>query len=320
MKSLTDDSRSANYERSSRSRFFVLTKHQEKRDNTFKDSERGLAFANAQPLNLGPMHLIRRFAAFGLMSLASTALFIACADEQTCIADADCDTEEEVCEDEVCRPLCTLDSDCEEGACVPRSSGNLSYCDPNTDQVDPNNDIDFGTSEDMSSGTSTQLLLIEDTSSGAEACDTEDPGADIWSVILSDSRGNPKGWGNLVVDQTTGATNEFALGLNLNGNPPASTTMCPEFTVDNVTALGCGGSVVVEFTGPDDVPVQAVEDDQIEILEFGAPVCPTATTADRYRASHCTDVEAVKNNEDTTSCTISLVSEASGPTTNTVTY
>lgn len=220
----------------------------------------------------------------------------------------------------MCRPLCTLDSDCEEGACVPRSSGNLSYCDPNTDQVDPNNDIDFGTSEDMSSGTSTQLLLIEDTSSGAEACDTEDPGADIWSVILSDSRGNPKGWGNLVVDQTTGATNEFALGLNLNGNPPASTTMCPEFTVDNVTALGCGGSVVVEFTGPDDVPVQAVEDDQIEILEFGAPVCPTATTADRYRASHCTDVEAVKNNEDTTSCTISLVSEASGPTTNTVTY
>jgi len=80
------------------------------------------------------------------------------------------------------------------------------------------------------------------------------------------------------------------------------------------------GYVVVEFTGPDGLPVQAVDTDQVEIYEVGAPLCPMATTADVYGASLCTDVAAVKDFEDITSCTIGLVDGASGLSTNTVTF
>jgi len=146
------------------------------------------------------------------------------------------------------------------------------------------------------------VALITDRTSG-DVCNGPDPGSDIIYVALEDNTGKVLGYGNLKYNGITGDSNEFDIGANLDGTAPSEA--CPEFSADNVTSLGCGGSIGLMFLDADANLVAIEPGMQIRVSEFGQQ-CPTGSNDDEFEIFICTDTNAVVNNNVLTSCAQSL--------------
>ena len=268
------------------------------------------------------MENTKRFLGILIVALASTALFVACSDDESCLADSDCADAADVCEGDICVQGCAIGSgECAEGEeCVARASGDGGYCAAGGDNNTTNNVNNTTPTNNGTTPVGTQGYIVQilDTSSGDESCGAtvNDPGSDIVFVSLEDSTGNVLGYGSLVTDGITGDPNNFADGFNLDGTAPSFTGDCPEFNADNVTALGCGGFVAVEFWDTSGNPVMYETGMDIRVFEFGG-LCSTGSVTDEYDVILCSDTDAVKNNDDISSCTNTLAG-GSGETTFTI--
>ncbi len=238
------------------------------------------------------------------VGLASTAMFVACADstEESCLLDTDCSAEF-VCESDICVQTCATVADCPVGdKCVARPSGgseNVCVVDPTYNNTNTNNT----NNTNNVTADPVYVALIKDTTTGV-GCDGDNPGSDLIYVSLEADDGTVKGYGEAIYEDYLGDENVYTLGANLDGAAPNSTNTCPEFNEDNVTALGCGGAVGVRFLN-NGTPVPIELDDQIRIYEFGGQ-CPTGTTVDAFDLVLCSDTDAVVNDTNISSCTNTL--------------
>ncbi len=227
---------------------------------------------------------------FGLLiiALASVALFVACSDEETCLADGDCD-EGQVCDAEVCRTSCTTNAECEEGeTCQLSADGNQVCLEGSVNNLNNLNNVNNSNNSNNLNNVETTYFIAQVLDTTATECDGTDPGSDLIYVSLEESDGTILGFGNIVDDGTTGDNNENNLGANLDGNPPGSTEMCPDFSDSTVTALGCGGFVTLEFLDDGGNRVGGIAGQQIRVYEFGTQ-CATGTDTDEFDIILCTD-------------------------------
>jgi len=134
---------------------------------------------------------------------------------------------------------------------------------------------------------------------------TGDPGSDIVYVSLEADTGDYLGFGMLAYDGIDSTDNGYDLGSNLDGTQPDFADVCPEFLETNVTALGCGGIIAVRFLDTAGDPVAIEDNMQIRVFEFGQQ-CPSGSDADDYSVSLCTDADAVINDSNLASCTVSV--------------
>jgi hypothetical protein len=240
------------------------------------------------------------------VGLASTAMFVACADEtaQSCLLDTDCDPGL-VCESDICVQTCATVADCPVGdRCVARPSGgaeNVCEVDPDFNNSTNNNSTNTNNTNNTTTP-SVYVVLITDVSSG-DSCTGDDPGSDIVFAALETLEGTVLGYGSLDYDGITGGdANTFSAGLNLDGSAPSFTGTCPEFDETSVTALGCGGEIGVRFYDDNNTPIPIVAGTmQVRVFEFGSQ-CSTGSTSDEFEISVCTDTDAVVNDGNTTSC------------------
>ncbi len=243
------------------------------------------------------------------VGLASTAMFVACADdgETTCLTDTDCPTDF-VCESEICVQTCATVADCPVGdLCVPRpSGGSENVCVEDPDFNNSTNNNSNNTNNTNNTPDPVYVVLITDVSSG-DSCTGDDPGSDIVFAALETLEGTVLGYASLEYDGITGGdANTFSAGLNLDGTAPSFTGTCPEFDETTVTALGCDGEIGVRFYDTTNTPVAIVAGEmQVRVFEFGSQ-CSTGSTSDEFEISVCTDTNAVVNDGNTASCGASL--------------
>ena len=242
------------------------------------------------------------------VGLASTAMFVACADDggESCLLDTDC-AAEFVCESEICVQTCATVADCPSGdRCVPRpSEGTENVCETDPDFNNTTGTNNNTTSTNNNTSPPVYVVLITDTTPAGDACTNENPGSDIVYAALESDAGAVLGYAVLEYDGTTGDTNTFNLGANLDGTAPSFVGVCPEFSEDTVTALGCGGEIGVRFNDSTGTPIAIEAGMQVRVFEFGSQ-CPTGSVDDEYEVFLCTDTNAVINNNDTTSCGTAL--------------
>lgn len=238
------------------------------------------------------------------VGLASTAMFVACADEegQSCLTDTDCDNGF-VCESDICVETCATDTDCPIGEmCEPRlgdGTENVCVTDPDYNNS-TNNTTNNTTNNNNNGGDIAQALFVIDKSSG-DACTGSDPGSDIVFLRLETLGGDVLGYGSLEYDGITGGDdNTYSAGFNLDGEAPTFAE-CPEFDETSVTALGCGGEIGVRFYDASGTPIPLeLGKHQVFVFEYGA-ICG-GTSVDEYELSVCTDLASLENG-DTSSCT-----------------
>ena len=252
------------------------------------------------------METTKRLLGILFVTLASTALFIACSDDTSCLADTDCSTGE-VCEADVCKTECATDADCADGEiCYDRATTG-GYCDagttPTTNNTTTNNDTNNTNNTTPFSGYIVQIL---DKTTDAGECAGDDPGSDIIHVTLEDADGNPLGYGNFVgEDDLDFPDNTHDLGAHIDGSPTSYGAQCPDvFDENSVYSLGCGGYVTVEFLDDGGIPIAYEAGMQISVLEYG--IFCGGSAADDYDVILCDDTDGVKNNDDVSSCTNNL--------------
>lgn len=214
-----------------------------------------------------------------------------------CSEDVECGSDE-VCEWS-CVKSCGIGAGCEAGSiCTARPSREGGYCEREP-APNPNN------GEPPVKQISGYIVQILDTTIDDCGPDVPDPGSDIIYIHLATDMGVMLGYGNLVSEGILGENNAFNQGLNLDGRSQSFEGICPEFNEDSVTSLGCGGYVAIEFHDLNGTPVAYESGMQIRVFEHGLQ-CDSGTNNDEYDIRLCSDTNAVKNDDDMTSCTLSL--------------
>lgn len=170
-----------------------------------------------------------------------------------------------------------------------------------------------------------QIILIEDTSSGASACTStnasglKDPGSDIIWVELLDGQGATLGFG-AALDITTGDNedNDYQDFGIIDGQAPNSAGFCPDggFGTDTVYSMNCGGTMFVEFRDSAGQPVNIQPGHSVRVVEY-ADQCAGGGRADSYSVYLCTDTASARNSSNT-SCTNPIITNQTGEATGTV--
>lgn len=237
----------------------------------------------------------------------------------TCLLDTDC-VAGEVCELEACVATCTSDADClADELCRPRVNGQGTTCQVGNSnnaslgcdaQRDPNAFCEalagVGAFCDTASGDcvgdtepSIFIAQIQDVTSRTDLCEgTNDPGSDIQGVELLDEFGNSIGWGSLVAENVVLDGNIQANFEVIDGTPPAlDGDGCVDSFSGNVLALGCVGSIAVEFLDESANPVALQDGFSISVYEYGE-VCSTGVEGDEYTVSTCSDTAGARNGDE----------------------
>lgn len=278
-----------------------------------------------------------------LGSICSVALtvasIIACGGDpslqEECLMDTDCSIGT-ICDGELgfCVALCNDDSECAAGEiCEPRASApgsteKVCQSDPgnNNNNMQCTDNEECNTDEICQNGSCVQIgpttiyryIVIEDVSSGNSSCNSttanglKDAGSDIFSVELLDSQGQAIGYGQAInYEPGTGDIDTSDFGI-LDGQPRnVDARECPaaeggsSFRIDSVVSLGCGGHLLLNFSGSNGQPVNLENGFEIFVGEY-APVCNqsggSSDGSDRYQVSICTDTDSASN-QSITSCT-----------------
>ena len=206
-----------------------------------------------------------------------------------CTLDADCD-QGLACELSECVPVCTSDADCRtDEACLRGLTTERRVC-----QVD---DGAQGT------GVRSAFAVVRDVTEG-EGCATEHPGADISFVLLEDVDGEVVAWGRVVQTEIT-TQSEYSTSAHIDGDRPEwGADSCPEFLPDHVIALGCAGSITLEFVDEMMAQVGAKSGEhRLRVGEFGGQ-CQDGDDADRYEVLLCPGGENVDDLPQ--GCTVSV--------------
>ncbi len=267
---------------------------------------------------------------------------------EPCTFDADCSTAGQVCgPDSECIDTCTVDEDCFLGeSCLPRPGNNSGFTcqvDDNTGGTDmggggnaecvENEDCPLfeGTEGVCLDGvcdypmpeTTYRWIMVQDTSSGDDACGNTDPGSDLMGVRLLDAGGQIVGWGSAGNESFGDAPegNNYENTSRLDGTAQGlETQSCPEagtrFVDLQPSVLGCGGWVLVEFVDGGS-PQNISEGMQIEVLEYGS-TCG-GSSDDSYEVYLCTDSADAQGGSNS-SCTEALGGRQEGIGTVTVSF
>jgi hypothetical protein len=264
------------------------------------------------------MNSIKRIMAALLVSTAGFGLFVACGpSDDGCTFDADC-ADTEACEAGVCVPTCETDEDCAAGeVCEEGQNTDKMVCKADTStnggtNGQPNGDTNGDTNGMM--GPDYYLAQIVDTSSGDDSCMVDDPGSDIMAIGLEDGTGTPLGWARPAWDEIVFEGNMFTGTDQLDGNAPdLQADQCvDDFNSDTVTALGCGGWMIVEFLDDTGTRIPLENGQEIRVYEYGAQ-CSTGSTTDTYSVSICEDTMGAGGGDDS-SCTIQVIVDGSAET------
>jgi hypothetical protein len=200
----------------------------------------------------------------------------------TCADDSECTEPGEVCDldTNTCGPEpsgCTDDSDCDQAA--------GEFCSTADNECVTGSEVNY------------QYARIQDDSNGADLCadaSDDDPGSDIYGVELkkTDDQGTVESyWAQWVnydnIDDTTHTNNLADPTGVIEGQPLDLTGACPEsFDSTTVVALGCEGSMLVEFVNSAG-EVQFIEDlDTITVYEWGSQ-CGSTGEQDQWTVSVC---------------------------------
>jgi len=275
------------------------------------------------------MNSMKKIFAALLLAGAGFGLFVACGPvenngAQSCTLDGDCPVGQ-ACEAQVCVDTCETNADCSDGGeCEEGVNTSQLVCKGsgtnNGTNNGSNNGSNNGTIANNGIPTVYYIALVQDTSSGDDACANNDPGSDISGVVLENDTGDAVGFGIPVWDDILADGNNFPDSTVLDGSPPdVGADGCPsDFADDTVVALGCGGWVAVEFWDNAGQRVPIEDGQQIRVYEYGG-VCSTGSTDDTYDIFVCTDTAAISEGQ-TGSCSLDIVFGASGETVGTVTY
>ncbi|TXD38053.1 hypothetical protein FRC98_03910 [Lujinxingia vulgaris] len=247
--------------------------------------------------------------------------------EESCTFDDDC-TGGQVCDLTICVDTCESTADCSTGEeCVARPGGAEGMVcraaeEPGDDCRDAGNECSDGlicdefTGDCVEPGQETPeyyTVRINDVTDVEAPDRCEDStfgyntaGAKIMYVQLQDSTGAVIAYGTSVgadYAQGTDFINDFDV---IDGAAPNLVDQCPvdeafvrgddgtefdtNFTDQTVVALGCGGSLYVQFLDGNDDPILLDESHTITVGEFGPACNDTAqTAADYYDVYICTD-------------------------------
>ncbi len=229
-----------------------------------------------------------------------------------CDSDDECELDGEICDTDagdgggVCvleeepdnnnnEPECTSDADCDEAA--------GETCDTDTgmcvggDTPECADDTECGASEFCTEDGTCERLFgyaritdVSDTSDDS-LCgdDLDDPGSDIFGVELRGADGESSFWADNVYDFDITHTGTLADAESvLTGDAPGiDADNCPEAGFsDSVVALGCGGSVIVEFLDDSDQAVDILPGDDIVVYEYGSQ-CNNNDVQDEWTIEVC---------------------------------
>jgi hypothetical protein len=261
------------------------------------------------------MKNLKNVVGVAFVTAASIGLMVACGgddDPVDCLLDSEC-ADGEVCEAELCVATCDTDGDCSAGeVCGDRTNGDGTVCvaapDDTScaDEADPaafcEAELGAGAICDTVSG-DCQLLAdpvyiaeIADVTTDTAACEgVADPGSDIQGIELQDAMGNSLGWGSIVNEAVVLEGNDEANFAIIDGTAPGlDNEGCVDSFSGNVLALGCTGSIYVEFLDDAGAPVALVDGQTIAVYEYGGG-CSTGTTDDEWTVATCDDTVAVND-------------------------
>lgn len=309
------------------------------------------------------MKLTRALIAIFVAVIASMALLTGCEEilepGDPCEVDADCDTVDTVCFDQVCTALCEEDGDCVgDEVCEARPDEDDKVCQLDDDNGPPPEECEsneecpgdeicvdnecIDTQEDDIYTT----VLIEDVTgfNAPERCDDETPVGGEWH----DTAGIKLMWVELYDDGGSfveyGHYHDYDYGDNANfgavpsvfdGTPPdLDADMCPahdsetggNFYEDALVAMGCDGWVTIQFLDQNDAPMRLLDGDRVDIGEYGPQCNPEGTTyqsADEYYdVSLCTnELGSVPTLADLNEhCDVNVATDVSGFTSHDVSF
>ncbi len=225
-------------------------------------------------------------------------------------------------------PLNCLEADDPAAYCTTELGG-AATCNTDADPVcvlSPTEEFRYIQILDASEGGSC------DSTSGAGP-DNADPGSDIMYVQALTSDGELLGYGKFVDFEEGTNDNAAANGYNkasdvFSGDAPElGADQCPveapagsgnKFRPESVVSMGCGGSLIVEFTDKDDITaiLALAAGQQVDVGEFG-PYCTNPDNgegSDKYSVYLCeTTIGADPSTIDfDTECLIELGTDAQG--------
>lgn len=222
---------------------------------------------------------------------------------------------------EECTSRLGRDAVCNNGTCEPIGGG--PACTTNeecTATLGPDALCVAGTCE--APQTQYQIILVEDTSSGASACTStnasglKDPGSDIIWIELLDAQGATLGYG-AALDVTMGdnENNDYQDFGVLDGKAPNANGFCPDggFGNDTVYSMNCGGTMFVEFQDSAGQPVNIQPGHTVRVVEY-ADQCAGGGRSDSFSVYLCTDTASARNSSNT-SCTNPIISNGTGEVT-----
>ncbi|QDG53400.1 hypothetical protein FIV42_22435 [Persicimonas caeni] len=217
----------------------------------------------------------------------------------SCETDADCTVEGEVCDTDrtnsggVCvlgdtEPECTTDDDCAEGETCNTETG---MCEGTEPECTTDDDCAEGETCNTDSGMCevatiygfAQITDVSDTTNDALCGDSlDDPGSDLYGIELTSADGSSSFWAQWVYDGVNHSTDLASPAGVIDGTAPGlDAEDCPEAGFsDSVVALGCGGSLIVEFVDDQGTAVDILPGDTITVYEYGAQ-CQTSPSADQ---------------------------------------
>lgn len=255
-------------------------------------------------------------------------------DAEPCTTNTDCPVGF-ICDTSVneCAETCTGDSDClSDEECLPAQGGGGNLCYVKEDVVDPVECNDAATDcpadgqeyicdaekkceAIVDPGSIYQYVVIEDVST--LTCGGSDPGSDIYFVRVLGSSNEVLGYGDVSVSELgDGDDNAYISPGTINGEAPsfrAGGDECPDaFSGSGIYAMGCGGTMLVNFLDDSGVAIDLDNTMTIEVGEYGAScdTSPDDDPEDEYVVKLCTDTTEAGSGV-TTSCT-SILGSASG--------
>ncbi len=231
-----------------------------------------------------------------------------CTDDQECAAGF-------ACVESSCEASCSETRSCrDDEMCIDQPDGDGMYCvaAPNNTQNNVNN---VNNSNNSNNQPGPRAVLITDSTVDQAACDSTEPGSDIYFVRIEDSTGTVQASGT-AVRTTPGMApngNNFDDEGNIDGTtPPAG--MCPTAGNNTLYSMGCSGAMVVTFqSGAAAYELQ--NGDVLRVFEFGSQ-CQDSN-ADVFSAFVCTDSAEVMAGT-YTSCTIPVITNGADNATGTI--
>ncbi|RVU42562.1 hypothetical protein EA187_15335 [Lujinxingia sediminis] len=276
------------------------------------------------------MDIKRNVAGLFFVAVGGLGLLAACGEidsEESCTFDDDC-TGGQVCDLTVCVDTCETNADCSgTDECVDRPGGaEGKVCRAAEAPGDDCRDADFGDCPDGQVCNDVSGQCVEPGEGPAEyytvrindVTDVEGDdrcgdttygyataGAKIMYVELKDDSG-VIAYGEAVGDDITAGSDFINTFDVIDGSAPDLVDQCPadeafvrldndneittNFTDQTVVALGCGGSLYVQFRDENDNLIALDESHTINVGEFGPACNATAqTSADYYDVYICTD-------------------------------